>query len=105
MSNIGYCMAFGVILAKMGRINYIFNNPRASKTVLLLKMHVEITRVIVALQTVKDWHLIIVTLLVTGFGTLLVTLQVAIPQLRPTPQLIPNDEDVIEKGVRLFLPF
>ncbi len=33
--NIGYCMAFGVILAKMGRINYIFNNPTASKTVLL----------------------------------------------------------------------
>ncbi|XP_064383155.1 gamma-aminobutyric acid type B receptor subunit 2-like [Halichondria panicea] len=77
--NIGYCMAFGVILAKMGRINYIFNNPTASKT------------------TVKDWHLIIVTLLVTGFGTLLVTLQVAIPQLRPTPQLILDDEYGIER--------
>ena len=63
------------------------------------------SRVIVALQTVRDWHLIIVTLLVTGFGTLLVTLQVAIPQLRPTPQLIQDNEHRIDQGVRLFLPF
>ncbi len=61
------------------------------------------SRIIVALQTVRDWHLIIVTLLVTGFGTLLVTLQVAIPQLRPTPQLIPDDEHGIERDVRLFI--
>ncbi len=35
--------------------------------------------------------------------TLLVTLQVAIPQLRPTPQLILDDEHGIERDVRLFI--
>ncbi len=57
---------------------------------------------IVALQTVRDWHLIIVTLLIAGFGTLLVTLQVAIPQLQPTPQLILDNEHGTERDVRSF---
>ena len=33
LTNLGYCMAFGTLLAKMGRVYYIFHNPTTSKKV------------------------------------------------------------------------
>ncbi|XP_064390848.1 gamma-aminobutyric acid type B receptor subunit 2-like [Halichondria panicea] len=83
----GYCFGYGAILAKMGRIYYIFNNPTTSK------------------KTVTDWKLSLVVLFVAGFGILLTILQVSVPELRPTPDLRINDErgnnTVNEFGIRI----
>ena len=55
------------------------------------------------MQAVKDWQLILVTLIVTGAGLVLVFLQVVVPQFRPDPELISDEEAGTELNVcRLF---
>ena len=51
------------------------------------------------MHAVKDWQLILVTLVVTGSGVVLVSLQVAVPQFRPDLELIPDEEAGIELNV------
>ena len=48
-------------------------------------------------QKVKDWQLILATLVVTGCGVILVVLQVAVPQFRADPELISD----VESGNKL----
>jgi gamma-aminobutyric acid type B receptor len=75
MNVIAYCLAYGTILAKMGRVYKIFHNPTPKK------------------QTgVKDWHMVMVVALITGVGVLLLTVEASFPQLRPNLALLPSEE-------------
>ena len=50
---------------------------------------------IAILQVLKDWQLMIATLIVTGISVVLLTLEVAVPQLR-------GEVSVEEDGERAF---
>ena len=54
-------------------------------------------------QALKDWHLMIAVVLITGTGVLLLMIGTAVPDLRPSPVLDPDEEDLQGTDVCLRL--
>ena len=46
-------------------------------------------------QTLKDWHLVLIALVISAVGTTLAVIQVVVPALQPSPYLAPNHEPPI----------
>ena len=92
--NLAFCLAFGTILAKMGRIYRIFKNPSEQRIVSGITAvtfpwtSCSCSPTLCLLQKgVSDWHLAIVVLVITGVGTLIPVVGWAVPLLRSVPSL------------------
>ena len=58
---------------------------------------------IAILQVLKDWQLMIATLIVTGISVVLLTLEVAVPQLRGEVSVEEDGERAFGISVKIFI--
>ncbi|XP_011409909.1 PREDICTED: gamma-aminobutyric acid type B receptor subunit 1-like [Amphimedon queenslandica] len=70
----GYSLCFSVILAKSGRVYYIFANPSSKK------------------KSIKDWMLFIIVALLTGIDVLLLIIETSTRSTRVKTKIVPDTQ-------------
>ena len=129
MNMIAYCFGYGTILTKMGRVYKIFHNPSTKKNRIVsitpfstidvfstctifictmqgitpfntvFYMHENHDNSKRAMQGIKDWHMVLLVLLIAGVGVVLLIIETAF--LRPNLALLPSEEFESGKDVSL----
>eukprot|EP00731_Ephydatia_muelleri_P020698 Em0013g425a len=79
---IGYALCFGALLAKMWRVYYIFHNPTTKKLF------------------AQDWHMVLLTMIITGIGVCLLALATATSALDQFVVKVDHVENPKEKAPR-----
>ena len=104
---IGYSLAFGAVLAKMWRVFHIFHNPKPKKKVrksFTIYCYnsgdpFKYVNTQCALQIMKDWLLIVISLTVCGIVVVLLFLETTVPHLRGAVVLERDSEDSVGRDV------
>lgn len=52
----------------------------------------------IPMQTIKDWHLVLFVVFLVGIDVTILTITAAIPSLRLTARLVPNQEKLFEES-------
>ena len=83
---IGYSLAFGTVLVKMWKVYQIFlqqpkTEQKSKHLTLIIKLDPQLSCDNQFSQVLKDWHLLVCILVITGVAVLLLLIETAVPQL------------------------